>query len=311
MKKALEALVPSMLKFSLVARHQSISRAATELNISQPALSKIVRSLEASIGVQLIYRTSKGVAPTEAGLILTEAAQNAQHEIAAAIASIESLNSTRDSEIRMAATPLAGAIILPRVAIRLQQMAPDVRIRAIETNRNNSLSLLLNRELDVVLASSAQASEDHRLYQERLFEDQIVPWMRSSSRLAKKARVSLSDLAQSNWIMPQRESNLSGTIEKALYDSGVKISGRVFESSSVPIFKSLLLAEDRIAILDRGHLTNEIEAKLVTPLNCKLRFDSNWHCLYTIKIRTRKRIVEHAIAIIREVSREVVVERRQ
>ena len=59
--------VTDLIAFLAVARERNFTRAAAQLGVSQPALSRTIRALEARLGVRLLTRTTRSVAPTEAG----------------------------------------------------------------------------------------------------------------------------------------------------------------------------------------------------------------------------------------------------
>src|SRR5688572_8339434 len=117
-----------LLAFVAVARERSFTRAAAKLGVSQSALSHTIRDLEARLGIRLLTRTTRSVAPTEAGERLLNSAGPRFAEIEAELAAIRELREKPAGTIRVTVTEFAAdTIILPKIA-RLLRDYPDVRV---------------------------------------------------------------------------------------------------------------------------------------------------------------------------------------
>src|SRR5260221_2111862 len=120
--------VNDLLAFLAVARARSFTKAAAKLGVSQSALSHTVRGLEERLGLRLLTRTTRSVAPTEAGeRVLT----NVGHRFDEIEAELEALSELREKPagtIRITATDYAADTILcPRLAIFLPRY-PDIKV---------------------------------------------------------------------------------------------------------------------------------------------------------------------------------------
>src|ERR1700723_4324187 len=106
-----------IVAFLAVAREQSFTRAAAQLGVSQSALSQTVRGLEARLGLRLLTRTTRSVAPTEAGERLLRTVGPRFDEIEAELASLNELREKPAGTIRITAGEhAAGAILWAAVA---------------------------------------------------------------------------------------------------------------------------------------------------------------------------------------------------
>ena len=104
-----------LLAFLAVAREQSFTRAAAMLGVSQSALSHTMRELEARLGVRLLTRTTRRVAPTEAGERLAQSLGPRFEEIEADLAALSQLRDKPAGTVRITATEYtADAILLPK-----------------------------------------------------------------------------------------------------------------------------------------------------------------------------------------------------
>lgn len=121
--------------FASVARHRSFTRAAAELGLSPSALSHAMKALEARLGVRLLARTTRSVAPTAAGAQLLRTLDPALDQVAAGLASLADWRGAPSGAVRLATFGYAARTIL---APRLPQFLldhPDVSVEVIVEDR--------------------------------------------------------------------------------------------------------------------------------------------------------------------------------
>lgn len=117
-----------LVAFVAVAQERSFTRAAAKLNVSQSALSQTIRQLEARLGVRLLTRTTRSVAPTDAGAKLLKAAAPRLEELEAELAAVAELRDTPTGTIRLTASEYAAdSVLWPRLADFMQKYT-DVKV---------------------------------------------------------------------------------------------------------------------------------------------------------------------------------------
>ena len=114
--------------FIVVAEEKSFTRAAAKLGTSQSALSHTMRCLEARLGVRLLTRTTRSVAPTDAGERLLATLRPALDNIGAELASLSQLREKPAGNIRITTSEHAATTILWPVLDRLLPCYPDIRV---------------------------------------------------------------------------------------------------------------------------------------------------------------------------------------
>jgi len=120
-----------LLAFLAVARERSFTKAAAKLGVSQSALSHTIRELETRLQVRLLTRTTRSVAPTEAGERLLRNIGPRFDEIDAELAALRELRAKPAGTIRLTATEYAAdAILLPKLAKLLREY-PDIKVEII------------------------------------------------------------------------------------------------------------------------------------------------------------------------------------
>src|SRR6476660_6946413 len=120
--------------FAAVAREQSFTRAAAKLGVSTSALSQTIRALEERLGVRLLTRTTRSVAPTEAGEKLVATIGPHMEEIEAGLAALSELRDKPAGTIRLTAVDHAAETVLwPALANFLAEY-PDINVDLIVDN---------------------------------------------------------------------------------------------------------------------------------------------------------------------------------
>ncbi|MFE1597920.1 LysR family transcriptional regulator [Methylobacterium sp. ID0610] len=123
--------LPDLMAFAGVARHRSFRRAAAELGVSPSALSHVVRDLEARMGVRLLNRTTRSVAPTEAGTALLDRVVPAFDEIARAMTEVALSEGRLAGTLRLNAPRSACRLVLAPVVARFLALHPGVRMEIV------------------------------------------------------------------------------------------------------------------------------------------------------------------------------------
>src|SRR3712207_3446072 len=114
--------------FAAVARRSSFSRAAEELGISQPAVSKHVADLEATLGTRLVVREARGARLTAAGEFLASHVGRAEALLARAAVGIASLTGAEAGRLTVAASGTPGAYLLPAAIGPFMAARPPVEL---------------------------------------------------------------------------------------------------------------------------------------------------------------------------------------
>jgi DNA-binding transcriptional LysR family regulator len=145
------------LAFLAVAREQSFTRAAAKLGVSQSALSHSMRELEERLGVRLLTRTTRRVAPTEAGERLVQTLGPRFEEIEVELAALGELRDKPAGNVRITATEYAAdAILLPKLA-KLLRDYPDIKV---EITVDYGLTDIVSQRYDAGVRSGEQVGKD-------------------------------------------------------------------------------------------------------------------------------------------------------
>lgn len=120
-----------LASFAFVAKERSFTKAAAKLGVSQSALSQTIRALEARLGLRLLTRTTRSIAPTEAGERLLHTITPRFEEIESAVASLSELRERPAGTIRITAGEHAAMTVLQPALGKILPQYPDIKVEII------------------------------------------------------------------------------------------------------------------------------------------------------------------------------------
>lgn len=181
-----------------VADHGSINGAAKVLFVSQPAITKAIRELEADIGVELLGRTNNGVTLTASGRSLLGRARLIVSELARAEEQMAQDRGAQEGRIAVGLMPLAALTVLPPAYAQFRLEAPKVQVEFLEHPTARLLDNLRKGTLDFALASPSEPFLDASIRCVDLLSFPAAFAVRRDGELAKATRI--VDLADAEWL---------------------------------------------------------------------------------------------------------------
>lgn len=248
----------------------SIAAAAQLLNLSQPALTKMLREIEAMVGQQLFLRSNRGISPTTAGNVLC---RRARHFHAVLRETAEEMHAVEDGSrghVVVGSMLTASSILIPATIARVKRQSPGLTITVLEGVNEHHLPGLLIGEVDMIVGRVPETSYDQQLLQEPLFEEHIRLFVRSGHPLADKKSVELSDLSAAAWVLPPTGTALRRRIDEEFNRRGLNVPRDLVETVSLLTVRALVLQSDRVAALPHHVLDLECQGGLVAPLPLEL-----------------------------------------
>ncbi|PYY59585.1 LysR family transcriptional regulator [Curtobacterium sp. MCSS17_011] len=148
----MDEIDPQLLRvLRAVADGGSITRAATALGSSQPAVSQLVARAEQRLGHALVLRGGRGATLTHAGQVLADHALHVQAALTAAREDLDAVGGLTRGRVRLAGFPSASSALVPAVLARMATTAPGVTTSYVEVEPPEALDLLRGGEVDVAL----------------------------------------------------------------------------------------------------------------------------------------------------------------
>src|SRR3954447_19606598 len=229
-----------LLAFVAVAKERSFTRAAAQLGVSQSALSHTVRGLEERLGLRLLTRTTRSVAPTEAGERLLHAAGPRLDEIEAEMAALSELRDKPSGTIRITAHDHAVRAVLWPALEKLLPDYPDIRVEIVI---DYGLTDIVAERYDAGVRSGEMVAKD-------MIAVRIGPDMRSAvvgapsyfaSRPKPKTPQDLTTHSCINLRLPTHGGLYAWEFEKGKRELRVRVEGQlVFNASALMLDAALV-----------------------------------------------------------------------
>jgi LysR family pca operon transcriptional activator len=248
--------------------HGSLLKAGAALGLSQPALSRGLRELEAVVGERLFERHARGVRPTEAGVVVIRLARRLLAELRRAEEELDAVGAAEGGAVAIGVLPVAAVGVLPGALIRLRKSHPTLRVRLQQGRTEELLPLLAARELDLVVGRLYAPAVPDGFLREALWEEPISVLARAGHPLlSAKGPVTATMLARHELVLPTVSQRVGQEIDQVLALLGLP-RDVALRSSSYGFIRETLLASDSISIMPRSMMVGDLlrGALQVVPL---------------------------------------------
>jgi len=207
--------------FYAVARRQSVTAAAAELLLSQPAVSLQLKALERSLGLPLFQRGGAKLRLTQAGEVLYRAAVSMLHAKDEAERAIAELRGGSRGRLILGAGTTGGMYVLPRIVQAYRMLWPETEIQLQTGTTDQLLEKLLQNVVDMALVGGP--IEDRRLDVDPICGDELTLIAAPSHPVASLGKVTLRDLGGVPFIVPETGSRTRHLVERRLREAGVAL----------------------------------------------------------------------------------------
>lgn len=250
--------------FMRVARAGSVSKAAKELRLAQPALSRQIRKLEQELGVALFSRHGRGVRLSTSGSLLLERAETIAHLVHETSEEIREARSPGRSRITLGAPPAAGRIVIPTFVERFQRVWPHTTLHIREGVASMLQEWLLEKRIDFAILHNPPHLEGlniRPILNERMWV--IGPSVRGLSKRPSPKKFRLRDIGELPLILPNMAHNNRRLVEHAALEHGIRLRIKI-EADSVAFVKALVQRGLGYTILTYAAVRDEVERGMLS-----------------------------------------------
>lgn len=200
--------------FISVADFESFNRAADELGITQPALSRRIKKLEETLGARLLDRTTRKTSVSIVGEEFIIEARRMIEEFTKSIDDVQELIKTRTGSISLSANMTITDSLLPDIVFDYKKKHPNIRLRISQDSSPEAVKKVLRRECEFAIAQYNQ--DDLQLEFEPLINDSFVMVCHKNHELAKKKRIEWKDFESYNFLKLGSKSRTISILENEL-----------------------------------------------------------------------------------------------
>ena len=253
--------------FYTVANRLSFTKAATELFITQPAISKHIQELEEQYKIKLFDRNGSKISLTYAGEVLLKHTQNIFEIYREIDFDMSSLINERTGLLRIGASTTISQYILPPLLARFHQKMENIKVNLLNGNTEQIENALLNREIEIGIVEGQ--SKNKSIQYTQFLKDELVLVCKSSHALVNKDEFTAAELKKMNFLVREQGSGTLEVIEYALKSLELKFSDLNIEMQlgSTESIKSYLLNSDCFAFMSMHAIEKELKNNELTILD--------------------------------------------
>ncbi|MGQ0607477.1 MAG: LysR family transcriptional regulator [Chloroflexota bacterium] len=248
--------------FTAVVRAGSISGAAEELFVGQPAVTARIQALERAVGTDLFVRARTGSRLTEAGRALLPHAQRALTAVGAARRAVGDVISGSGGRLMIGAAPAVSTYVLPAVLHRFQQDHPRVQLSVRSGHSEEVLAMVLREEVEVGLMRPIQHAE---LITSPLYEDELVLVVHRGHDFASRGEIRMAQMATEHLILFDRTSSYHELTSSIFRQAGIDPRGYI-EVDNIDAAKRMVEQRLGIALLPLTSVQAEIGSGRLAPV---------------------------------------------
>jgi LysR family transcriptional regulator, transcription activator of glutamate synthase operon len=234
-----------------LADERSFTRAAAREHVAQPALSQQIRRLEDELGLPLVDRTTRRVALTGAGKLLTERARRVIAEVEAARAELGELAGIRTGRVTIGAMQTLGPFDLPRLLATFHARYPEIELSVREEASDTLAEMVRADAVDLALLSVTDRIDRQGLELHELAREDLIALLPARHPLADRGRVRVAELAGEDFISFREGWAMRHLLTQAAREAGFE--PRVaFESNETTRIRALVERGLGVALLARS-----------------------------------------------------------
>lgn len=189
-----------LLYFEAVARHHNVTRAAEELSVAQPAITKQLHDLEKELECGPLYqRVGRSLHLTEAGKSLLDHTRAVLSQIEALKLELREHGELKRGQVTIGAPPTVSEHLLPDILADFHRRYPALELHLHEANSQTLLELMDRAEVDLAIVT--QPADQTRLRVTPLFREELVLVVGLDHPLAERTAVNFSELAHEPFLL--------------------------------------------------------------------------------------------------------------
>lgn len=255
--------------FLAVVDAGSLHAAARGLGLSQPAVTKSIKGLEAELNVQLLQRTTRGIVLTPSGRMFLARARVAQSELVKA--RDELAEGQRQGSVAIGVGPLAATAVVPEALTLFRKRFPNARVHIMEAIGRVLFDLVRDEVLDLGVTRKPDGKLGRALAFRPLYHNPLTVAARKGHPLSNAG--SVARLADAEWLS-LAGATAAGSVEQVFSSTGLPLPSRMIQCDSYNTAAALLAKTDTVGIMPRRLLSEVLARDLLQEIPVAERLPS-------------------------------------
>ena len=270
--------------FYHVAKTEQISKAAEILNVSQPAISQQIKSLEDQIGFKLFSRSKKGVKLTQEAEEIFTYCKNIFAQVESINHTLQNISSLDTGTLRIGASDTICKYYLIDKLKTFEELYPKIRYRVTNCTTNESLTLLKNNDVDIAFVHTPVTNQNFTFRPCLTLEDYFVCSKDFDCSQIKE----LSDLTKYRTLLLEKSSHSRKSLDSNLLRYNVELRPK-FELASLDLLIEFAKKNMGIICVSKQYIKTELESQELKIIPLKEKLD-----LRSISLAFDNNTISHA-----------------
>jgi len=253
--------------FLAAARYGNLTEAAASMEISQPALSKSIKALEKTLGVQLLERGRFGVSLTPFGQALMAHGRVIEAEMRNAVGEIQSMRGAQRGHVMVGCGPTEATRLLPLALSLLSDQNPEVHVTVLYGLNEALMPWVKQGEVDFALSSVPARAADAELIHDALLTEHATVVARADHPLSKFKVVTPQMLVKYPWILPRRLELERLAFDDYFVSHDLEPPVAQVETTSTVLMKSMVMQSDALTFIPKELIYWEVRAGQLKALD--------------------------------------------
>ncbi|MGB1876954.1 MAG: LysR family transcriptional regulator [Rhodospirillaceae bacterium] len=251
--------------FVAVVESGTLSGASQILHITQPALTRSIKNLEAQLQAELLSRGSRGVMPTEAGSQLYSQAKMILNETTRAAADVTATSKGQLGSLKIGVAAMFAGEPMAAVLIRLAETVPELAVDISEGFFEDLIPDLKTAHVDALVSNFPPGVADEGLTFEPLITVQSHFVVSTNHPLADKGNVAMADLREHNLALV-RQAHVSVLVADLFAAENLTLLSPAIETNSLTLLRSLVLSGKYASLLPEHLLEKDVQEGRIVRL---------------------------------------------
>ena len=287
-----------------VADAGSMTRAAEDLAVSYPVVSKTVSDLERTLGVKLFDRSVSGVEPTHYGRALLRSGVAVFDEMRKGLQQIEFIRQPDAGELRIGSSIVVDAGLLPAVIERFSADFPNAVLQVIPENIvTQQYDNLRNRSVELMMGRLPVDFDEPDLLAETLFHEPNVVAAGADSPWVRRRNLKLADLMGERWVLAQPGSLARSIQDQVFRNSGLEPPAATVMTVSLHLYMRLIETGQWLGLVPNSAMRFGGKGMHIKALKVETQPPPAPVGIVTVKDRTLTPLAERFIDCTRRVAR--------
>lgn len=252
-----------------VATEKNFTKAADVLYLSQPSLSKQMRTLEKNLDILLLNRETNKISLTENGKVFLQYSERILALCEESCRALIDLKNGERGHLTVGASQTIGTYLMPRVLALFVQMYPQINLKVQVNSTRIIAKNIINREIDIAVVGGEIPDELKRnLTIENLVEDEFSLIISNSHPFAKKKNITKEDLYHLNFITLNSNSTIRKFIDNILIQNQIETKQLkiIMQLNSIEGIKTAVSLGLGAAFVSSSAIEKELELKTIKIL---------------------------------------------